>query len=956
MKRILSRIGIWFLLAVLSIGAALPAYAANDTPVTLTAQADPELALSQAGTISYIRFTLTNNSNVAYILYNATLAGDLIDGSAALDATVAIMARESREFTLNDLRIEEDQFDTPLQFTLTWDEIAYGTDDPLHQHPITTKRTSAVSITIERYIKPEIVISAATDALLYSEGALVTVTYTLHNPSKFDMTGLVLYEQGTNLNVPMSQTILLAGESLAVPYTFSMPTNDVVLQPTVSYTVRNEQTSTILLEPVTLSFMLVQLELEVQSFSPTEEGTRFAVTVRNTGTQLMSALQVYDEINTPVGEPFDLSAGGFRTVEYTIPSATGMSKNRFIHFHIVGKDATGADYSYYDTNTYEVIPYIEAGLVDLTLAAALTELWTDADGKVWGRVSFEIVNSSEVVIENAAVTELDSGAILASYDALSKGRSKFTYEFELDGLSYLRFALSGYDTAGTLHSAAAVTISLDEVWQRLQSTATPAAEEQSTDDSFLGRVTNTLRRVILVILAIVVAALIAIGALYISEQKLRERLPRHTRPAAHDTAEEPLLFVPSESVQGRGEAARVTGNAQQFGYVPPAKLRYTEQGTTRYAPIPAAEHNTGNEQRAAKQSSAASATRITPMDKTRTLPGREELRKAAEANKEAAKTAEKTKQAEAPLFDRKPQTADAAHAAPVGQASYRTAVAAILADDAASRDAEQPTAPAESIEPSVDARRSPLAAPQAAAPTITEEPAPAESLDASAPMSQASYRTAVAAILADDAASRDAEQPTAPAESVEQGTDAKRSPLEAPQAAAPTITEEPAPEAPQRPAPAEALDAFAPASQASYRTAVAAILADDAASRDAEQPTAPAESVEQGADAKRSPLEAPQAAVCTEAPQQPALAAAPQTAAPTITEEAAPAGAPQAALTETTEAAPTATVPTAGVSPVLPAPVRSFELRPQAKPRPLQRQELLRVGRRSRLPRDEEAL
>ena len=67
------------LLAVVLLLTAFPAWAENEEPLTLTVEADPDCLLSEAGDMTFFRFTLKNTLEEDYVLDALTLQGDLLE-------------------------------------------------------------------------------------------------------------------------------------------------------------------------------------------------------------------------------------------------------------------------------------------------------------------------------------------------------------------------------------------------------------------------------------------------------------------------------------------------------------------------------------------------------------------------------------------------------------------------------------------------------------------------------------------------------------------------------------------------------------------------------------------------------------------------------------------------------------------------------------------------------------
>ena len=72
-----SKLHILFL-AVLLLVTAYSAVAEGEEPLTLMVESDPECLLSEAGDMTYFRFTVKNDLDEDYTLEDMTLQGDLL--------------------------------------------------------------------------------------------------------------------------------------------------------------------------------------------------------------------------------------------------------------------------------------------------------------------------------------------------------------------------------------------------------------------------------------------------------------------------------------------------------------------------------------------------------------------------------------------------------------------------------------------------------------------------------------------------------------------------------------------------------------------------------------------------------------------------------------------------------------------------------------------------------------
>ena len=326
-------------LAVVLLWMAFPAWAENDEPLTLTVEADPDCLLSEAGDMTFFRFTLKNELEEDYVLDALTLQGDLLEEPKLISETLTISANDVLEFTLENVRIDEDEFDRDLSFQLTWQTVSFAPEDEGREDPIITDHDLTVSIRIERFIEPVMGLIVEPDVLLAREGDPVTVTYTLVNDTKFDMTNLTLQDMGISQpSVTLPKTTLNAGERMEVKATVTMGSSALELNPMSQYTVRGIESKASAPEIVTVEYVQVDLKMTVEKYPATADGTLFRITLINDGTHPMTEIRLVDEIGTLIAEGIALEAGAERTVSCTVPSAVSSGSVRYISFEATGFD------------------------------------------------------------------------------------------------------------------------------------------------------------------------------------------------------------------------------------------------------------------------------------------------------------------------------------------------------------------------------------------------------------------------------------------------------------------------------------------------------------------------------------------------------------------------------------------------------------------------------------------
>ncbi|MBQ7754260.1 MAG: hypothetical protein IJR78_00850, partial [Clostridia bacterium] len=88
------------LLVAMVLLMALPAHAEGEEPLTMAVEADPDCLLSEAGEMTFFRFTLKNTLDVPYDLEFLTLEGDLLEEPKLIAEELTINANDVLEFML----------------------------------------------------------------------------------------------------------------------------------------------------------------------------------------------------------------------------------------------------------------------------------------------------------------------------------------------------------------------------------------------------------------------------------------------------------------------------------------------------------------------------------------------------------------------------------------------------------------------------------------------------------------------------------------------------------------------------------------------------------------------------------------------------------------------------------------------------------------------------------------
>ena len=597
------------LLAVLLLLLALPAYAENEEPLTLTVEADPECLLSEAGDMTYFRFIVKNTAEEDYTVDDLMLQGDLIAEPKLITEEITIPANDVIEFTLENVRIEEFEFDMDLTFQLAWKTTGYAPEDEDQEDPIVTEHMVAADpFRIERFVEPVLSLSFAPDVMLAREGDPVTVTYTLVNETKFDMTNVTLQDPGIPQQpvIPLENNVLTAGERIEVSTTFEMGDTTVELNPTVQYTVRGVESKTAAAQTVTVECIDINLRMEVENYPATAEGTLFRITLLNNSTHPLTDVRVVDEIGTPIASGINLDVGSDRTISYTVPAAVSSGSVRYISFEATGYDLLGGTVTARSPSAYELLPFVESDQVQLQLTVTMGRSSQNDDGSNLLRLLFEVRNDSQVPIHDAVITEADFfKGVVNEYASLATGTTSFEKEFVVpEGTRSLTFVLTAMDPAQTQYASAPITLDLSPL-AAPKPTNQPAISPGKTVDTTgtiydTARYTKAFRMVALIGLALTLVFLMLSLIFRVSEMNIRRWLPKEATARPFGPRRAPTGPLPVKETR---DPIR-----DQFGYMQPAKLRYMDR-TDRMPPV------------APVNDIGAIPVRSRPVEATKVLPG-----------------------------------------------------------------------------------------------------------------------------------------------------------------------------------------------------------------------------------------------------------------------------------------------------------------------------------------------
>ncbi len=557
--------------AILLTGILLPAgvVADGDHPITMTITCDPMPEIEGDGTIPSLLFTIRNESENDYLLENAKLSGGFENREMILDERITVPAGDKKEFELTDVPVTSDQLDTEIFYTLSWEETETIIDEETGDATfVTHHRESIASLLIERFVVPELSVFALCEDEHVRADETFTVDYTIKNDTDFDMTGLKLCDPEQSMqSIALESNALMAGESVTVSVEYKMGTQDMRFKPRIEYIARRREMTTEAENTLTVESVTVDLKISVQPYPATAEGTDFVVTVKNAGNKTLTDIQIFDEINTAIDQPFDLAADQVKTIRCSVKPAVSSDRIRSVQFHVKAVDCFGVQFTVQDPESYQVLPFVQSDDVHLTLTATVQSPFYDENKKLCAPIQFHIRYSGGVKIRNAVLTELTLFGKVVEYDELRNGDRYFTQTYQLDGIRELRFRIDAVDPAGQTCSSETIVVDvsgLREIADRKPDhiyVQTTNPYMQDLDAKYSG----VLRTVLIIGLIVAAVCAIICIVLYAVETKIRKKLPAEF---------EEDLERAMRSTKRRTEKQLFSDSpTERFGYTAPIKLR-----------------------------------------------------------------------------------------------------------------------------------------------------------------------------------------------------------------------------------------------------------------------------------------------------------------------------------------------------------------------------------------------
>ena len=408
------------------------------------------------------------------------------------------------------LNVAQSQLGKPITFVVTWTR----NGEPMSQE---------ASITVAQAENPIITVTRTASKTNVKPGETVTITYTIKNTTKFDMTDITLIDENISDQPIFQNETLRASRSTSYDFSYTMGEESVTSTPLVTYTVNGKTKTYSSVEPLELTMVLVKLGMKIQAGVPTINGVTFTIDVNNTGTQTISDITITDERANLVNEtPFTLEAGESNTLSYVVvPLMT--EPLRELTFTLKGTDPFGETYPNPETpmvsEIYQIYPYVDASQISVTISAETVTPWTAESKKITARIT--ITNHSTVELSTVQVTEASNG-LVKQYELLAAGTTTFDQTFDLTSPRNLTFTLKGYDPTGTKRTLAECPLPV------AYGTETPAPAEATVAPSsgnmtIFNGLSNGIAKILIILGVLMVFAFVILVVLTAME---RNRMPR----------------------------------------------------------------------------------------------------------------------------------------------------------------------------------------------------------------------------------------------------------------------------------------------------------------------------------------------------------------------------------------------------------------------------------------------
>lgn len=462
--------------------------------VTFTVTASPTSVASGGEDVEY-SFNVTNNMGETISDVTITLTSDVASMSAITLGSIGDGDQENPSRTVKT-----------KPGTLSF-KLSYKNSSGTAQTPI----TKTVTLTTKAST-PELAFDRDPDKTIVEKNGTVTVTYTLQNNSDESITALTLKDNFSTVAIASGLTLAANSEQKVYTKTYTI-TKDIVSAPTVSYKYLGKTYTK------TLDALTIKVGTAAATVSTTSDKTsvsngdsvKFTTTIKNTGTNSLSDLTLYDSDGNSVANGISIASGETKTIDTSLT----MTSDKNVFFTLKGKDSNGSNIE------------IKGNTINVTLSNPVTEglqvtAVADSESISSGtpvKFTFTIKNTSSSTIKNISVGEEDAEeALTSSVSSLAAGAST-TLTATVDNIyqtTTFNFVARGTNTSGKEVEVASnsIKIVVDGA------TATPVATDAL---GFKIGPIGTLFTIFIIIIVLIVISVIVLLVL-VSKEKKKKKL------------------------------------------------------------------------------------------------------------------------------------------------------------------------------------------------------------------------------------------------------------------------------------------------------------------------------------------------------------------------------------------------------------------------------------------------
>ena len=518
--------------------------------------------LSEAGMVE-MSFSVSNYSD--YELHSLTISA--FDGSGGIydigEEEIVIPPNGSVSGIRIRILVSESQIGLPISFQVTWTQ-----GGELMGRVVTT--------TVQRSADPTIQMTRTVSRENAREGEAVAFEYILTNPTRFDMSNIILTDEEISRTPLLQNTTLQAGSSVSIRHAFIMPDTDVTSAPAVAYTVLGKNKIFSAVEAVQIRCARTELVMVPYVSDPLSGEVAFSIEVRNTGNQSVQNIVLRDDQGNTVNQvPFSLAAGDSETVTYrVIQSLNGIARN--VSFSLSGVDPFGMPYGTETGIVAEIPPYVDPSQIVTAVRAEVLQPWDRASGRIEVRLLFQ--NASTIELMNVQVYEANAG-LVKTMESLAAGESSLDCELYVSSPRNLRFSVKANDRNGTIREIGTADLDLSVSETVVPSPAPTEQPEENRMKGILAFFSDTLIRSLIIVGVIISVAVTVLIVLHVSERRRISDLDR--RQEEQLELDELLNFDPAgrerydsfHAEKHERDRAKRPGVREKEGYPDPEVIR-----------------------------------------------------------------------------------------------------------------------------------------------------------------------------------------------------------------------------------------------------------------------------------------------------------------------------------------------------------------------------------------------